>query len=173
MARLVRCAPTTTASNALVRRGIGQTLGLLHELAPKANRIAVLTNPAVASTAESTLRKVREAASRLGLQVVSFEAASTRRTLVAAPLGGSCYESAQQFSRDLPRFGNRRKASSRSDGPSGPRSAAGLATRDNRHAQPFGQSDLQLLEPPEAMYDHVPGHLTSAEVAAWQFDAPQ
>jgi putative ABC transport system substrate-binding protein len=47
-------------------------------LAPKANRIAVLTNPAVASTAESMLREVREAARTLGLQILPFEAGSSR-----------------------------------------------------------------------------------------------
>jgi putative ABC transport system substrate-binding protein len=56
----------------------GKRLGLLHELAPKADRIAVLTNPGVASTAESTLREIREAAPTLGLQILPFEAGSSR-----------------------------------------------------------------------------------------------
>jgi len=43
-------------------------LGLLHELVPKAIRIAVLVNPANVTSAESTLRDVPEAARTLGLQ---------------------------------------------------------------------------------------------------------
>ena len=52
------------------------------------------------------------------------------------------------FALPLSLWQNRRKASSRSDGPSGPQSTTGLSPRDNRDAQPFAQSDLQLLEPP-------------------------
>jgi len=44
-------------------------LRLLHDLVPKAVRIAVLVNPANASTAEATLREVQEAAHRIGLQI--------------------------------------------------------------------------------------------------------
>src|SRR5262249_39927535 len=43
-------------------------LGLLHDLVPKAVRIAVLVNPANAPIAESTLRDIPEAARALGLQ---------------------------------------------------------------------------------------------------------
>ena len=53
-------------------------LALLHELVPKAVRIAVLVNPANASTAEATLRQVPEAARTLGLQVAVPEARTTR-----------------------------------------------------------------------------------------------
>jgi putative ABC transport system substrate-binding protein len=49
-------------------------LGLLHELVPKAIRIAVLVNPTNPSIAESTLRDAREAASTLGLQLQVVEA---------------------------------------------------------------------------------------------------
>ncbi len=44
-------------------------LRLLHDLVPKAARIAVLVNPANVSAAESTLRAVREAAPTIGLQI--------------------------------------------------------------------------------------------------------
>jgi putative ABC transport system substrate-binding protein len=44
-------------------------LGLLHDLVPKAVRVAVLVNPASAAVTESTLREVKEAASSIGLQI--------------------------------------------------------------------------------------------------------
>jgi hypothetical protein len=44
-------------------------LRLLHDLVPKAVRIAVLLNPAYASVAETTLREVQEAAPTIGLQI--------------------------------------------------------------------------------------------------------
>jgi putative tryptophan/tyrosine transport system substrate-binding protein len=44
-------------------------LRLLHDLVPKAVRIAVLLNPANASATESTLRIVQEAAHTIGLQI--------------------------------------------------------------------------------------------------------
>ena len=43
--------------------------GLLHDLVPKAVRIAVLINPANAPTAEATLRDIPDAARAIGLQI--------------------------------------------------------------------------------------------------------
>src|SRR5262249_33491948 len=51
-------------------------LGLLHELVPNAARIAVLVNPANASSAESTLRYIPEAARAIGLQSQVLNASS-------------------------------------------------------------------------------------------------
>ena len=51
-------------------------LRLLHDLVPKAVRIAVLVNPANASTAESTLRDVQEAAPTIGLQIQTLNAST-------------------------------------------------------------------------------------------------
>jgi putative ABC transport system substrate-binding protein len=48
---------------------LAKRLGLLHDLVPKAVRVAVLINPANASTAESTLRDLQEAAPTIGLQI--------------------------------------------------------------------------------------------------------
>ena len=62
---------------------MGKRLGLLHELVPKAVRIAVLVNPANAPTAESTLRDIPEAARALGLQI-QVHKASTSREIEAA-----------------------------------------------------------------------------------------
>jgi putative tryptophan/tyrosine transport system substrate-binding protein len=53
-------------------------LALLHELVPKALRIAVLINPANRDNAEMTLRSVEEAARGLGLQIRVLNATSSR-----------------------------------------------------------------------------------------------
>jgi putative ABC transport system substrate-binding protein len=45
---------------------VAKRLGLLHELVPKAVRVAVLVNPANATTAETTLQDVQEAARAIG-----------------------------------------------------------------------------------------------------------
>ena len=53
-------------------------LGLLHDLVPKAVRIAVLVNPGSSSTAETTLRDIPEAARALGLQIQILQAGTSR-----------------------------------------------------------------------------------------------
>ena len=62
---------------------ITERLGLLHDLVPKAIRIAVLVNPANAPIAETTLRDIPEAARALGLQTHILNA-STSREIEAA-----------------------------------------------------------------------------------------
>jgi putative tryptophan/tyrosine transport system substrate-binding protein len=58
-------------------------LALLHELVPKAVRIAVLVNPANVPATESTLRDIPEAARAMGLQIQVLNA-STRNEIDAA-----------------------------------------------------------------------------------------
>src|SRR5262249_53439210 len=59
-------------------------LGLLHDLVPKAVRIAVLVNPANAQPAEATQREITEAARRvIGLQI-QFLHPSTSREIESA-----------------------------------------------------------------------------------------
>jgi putative ABC transport system substrate-binding protein len=58
-------------------------LGLLHELVPKAVRIAVLVNPANVPATEGTLRDLPEAARAIGLQIQVLKA-STRSEIEAA-----------------------------------------------------------------------------------------
>jgi putative ABC transport system substrate-binding protein len=53
-------------------------LGLLHDLLPKATRIAVLVNPANASSAEAARRDIPEAARTMGLQIEFLNASSSR-----------------------------------------------------------------------------------------------
>jgi putative ABC transport system substrate-binding protein len=58
-------------------------LAILHELVPKAVRIAVLVNPANIPATESTLRDIPDAARALGLQIQILKA-STRSEIEAA-----------------------------------------------------------------------------------------
>jgi putative tryptophan/tyrosine transport system substrate-binding protein len=58
-------------------------LALLHELVPKAVRIAVLVNPANIPATESTLRDIPDAARAIGLQIQVLNA-STRSEIEAA-----------------------------------------------------------------------------------------
>ena len=76
-------AATRPASIFSPVRLAAKRLGLLHELVPKAVRIAVLVNPANAPTAEATLRDIPEAARAIGLQIQVLNA-STSREIEAA-----------------------------------------------------------------------------------------
>ena len=68
VANLARPGGNATGVNFFLGEVAAKRLGLLHDLVPKAVRIAVLVNPANAPTAEATLRDVPEAARTLGLQ---------------------------------------------------------------------------------------------------------
>jgi putative ABC transport system substrate-binding protein len=62
---------------------VAKRLGLLHDLVPKAVRIAVLVNPANTPVTEATLRDIPEAARALGLQIRVLNASTSRETAVA------------------------------------------------------------------------------------------
>jgi putative tryptophan/tyrosine transport system substrate-binding protein len=66
---LARPGGNLTGINWLAVELAAKRLRLLHELVPKAVRVAVLLNPANASAAESQLRIVQEAAPTIGLQI--------------------------------------------------------------------------------------------------------
>ena len=66
---LGRPGGNATGINLLSAEVVAKRLGLLHDLVPKAARIAVMVNPANSSTAEATLRDVPEAARALGLEI--------------------------------------------------------------------------------------------------------
>jgi ABC-type uncharacterized transport system substrate-binding protein len=63
-----------TGINFFVAEILAKRLGLLHELAPKAVRIAALVNPSNPSITEATLRDVPEAARAIGLQIQTVSA---------------------------------------------------------------------------------------------------
>jgi ABC-type uncharacterized transport system substrate-binding protein len=84
VASVARPGGNATGINFFGQEVAAKRLGLLHDLVPKAVRIAVLVNPANASTAETTLREVPEAARTLGLQIVAVLNARTSREIEAA-----------------------------------------------------------------------------------------
>ena len=69
VASLARPGGNVTGINLFTTEVTAKELRLLHDLVPKAVRIAVLVNPANAATAEPTLRDVQEAAPTIGLQI--------------------------------------------------------------------------------------------------------
>jgi putative ABC transport system substrate-binding protein len=73
-ASLARPGGNVTGVNFFTTEVAAKGLRLLHDLVPKAVRIAVLVNPANAGTAEPTLRDVQEAAPAIGLQIQIFNA---------------------------------------------------------------------------------------------------
>jgi putative ABC transport system substrate-binding protein len=70
VASLARPGGNLTGATSLNVEVVAKRLGLLHDLVPKAVRIAVLVNPTNAPTVvEATVRDTKEAASAIGLQV--------------------------------------------------------------------------------------------------------
>jgi putative ABC transport system substrate-binding protein len=69
VASLARPGGNATGINYFAREVVAKRLRLLHDLLPKAVRVAVLLNPKNAGSAEATLRGVQEAAPALGLQI--------------------------------------------------------------------------------------------------------
>jgi ABC-type uncharacterized transport system substrate-binding protein len=74
VASLARPGGNVTGINQFNAELAAKGLHLLHDLVPKAVRIAVLVNPANAGTAKPTLRDVQEAAPAIGLQIQIFNA---------------------------------------------------------------------------------------------------
>jgi putative ABC transport system substrate-binding protein len=77
VASLARPGGNATGINLFNIEVAAKRLGILHELVPNATRIAVLVNPTNASSAESTLRYIPEAARTVGLQSQVFNASSS------------------------------------------------------------------------------------------------
>jgi len=78
VASLARPGGNATGINFFSLEVDAKRLGLLHSLVPKAERIAVLVNPADPATAETTLRDVQEAARVMGLQIQVLNATTIR-----------------------------------------------------------------------------------------------
>ena len=75
---LARPGGNLTGINVFTNEVIAKRLGLLHDLVPKAVRVAVLVNPANASIAETTLKDIPEAARAIGLQIQVLNASTNR-----------------------------------------------------------------------------------------------
>jgi putative ABC transport system substrate-binding protein len=74
VASLARPGGNATGINFFSQEVVAKRLRLLHDLLPKAARVAVLVNPANASAAESVLRDLQEAAPTIGLKIQIFNA---------------------------------------------------------------------------------------------------
>jgi putative ABC transport system substrate-binding protein len=77
VASLARPGGNLTGINFLANEVDVKRLALLHELLPKAVRIAVLVNPANIPATESTLRNVPDAARAIGLKIQVLKASTT------------------------------------------------------------------------------------------------
>jgi putative ABC transport system substrate-binding protein len=78
VASLARPGGNATGFNFFNAEVVGKRLQLLHELVPKAVRVAVFVNPASGATAETALRNAQEAARIIGLQIQVFNASTSR-----------------------------------------------------------------------------------------------
>ena len=74
---LARPGGNATGINFFAYEIVAKQLGLLHELVPKASRIAVLLNPGTAISSETTLQAVQEAARALHLEIQILKASSS------------------------------------------------------------------------------------------------
>ena len=77
VASLARPGGNATGVNFFGTEVAAKRLRLLHELVPKAVRVAVLVNPPNAAVTVSTLREVQEAAPTIGLQIRILNAGTT------------------------------------------------------------------------------------------------
>jgi putative tryptophan/tyrosine transport system substrate-binding protein len=73
---LARPGANATGINFFANEVVAKRLRLLHDMVPKAVRIAVLVNPNNAANTEATLREVREAAPTMGLQLQILNAST-------------------------------------------------------------------------------------------------
>jgi putative tryptophan/tyrosine transport system substrate-binding protein len=73
---LARPGSNVTGINFFASEIQAKRLGLMHELLPKAKRLAVLLNPANASTADATVKAFGYAAPGLGLELLYFKAST-------------------------------------------------------------------------------------------------
>ena len=77
VASLSRPGGNATGINFFFNEVLAKRLRLLHDLVPRAARIAILVNPANTSSKEATLRRVQQAATPVGLQIQMILNATT------------------------------------------------------------------------------------------------
>jgi putative tryptophan/tyrosine transport system substrate-binding protein len=75
---LARPRGNATGINFFNQEVDAKRLGLLHELVPRAIRVAVLVNPTVPTIAETTSREVQKAGRAIGLQIQVYKASTSR-----------------------------------------------------------------------------------------------
>jgi ABC-type uncharacterized transport system substrate-binding protein len=73
---LARPSGNATGTNFFSLELNAKRVGLLHEMVPKAARIAVLVNPANVASAEPTWNQMKEAAGTLGLEIFQVKAST-------------------------------------------------------------------------------------------------
>jgi putative tryptophan/tyrosine transport system substrate-binding protein len=73
---LARPGGNVTGINFFVQEVVAKRLRLLHEMVPKAVRVAVLVNPGNPSVVETTVREVQKAAPTMGLQILILNAST-------------------------------------------------------------------------------------------------
>ncbi len=84
VASLARPGGNLTGMNFLTQEAVPKRLGLLHDLVPKANHVALLINPSNSpASSETTLREAQEAARSIGVSI-DIVKASTSREIEAA-----------------------------------------------------------------------------------------
>jgi putative ABC transport system substrate-binding protein len=76
VASLAKPGGNATGINFFAVETDAKRLGLMHELLPKASRIAALLNPANARYTEATSKSLREAAPSLGVEIIFFNAST-------------------------------------------------------------------------------------------------
>jgi len=76
VASLAQPGGNATGINFFASELDAKRLGLMHEMLPKANRFAVLVNPANHATTEATSNALKRAAPGLGLELVFFNAST-------------------------------------------------------------------------------------------------
>ena len=77
VASLARPGGNATGINYSTTEIVAKRLGLLHELLPRATRVAVLLNPANVTNAQSTSREVEVAARAMALEIRIFNASTS------------------------------------------------------------------------------------------------
>jgi len=92
VASFARPGGNATGINYFALEVSAKRLGLLHALAPKAVRVAILVNPANGPSADLTVRSVQDAARSIGLQTQVLNASTSRE--IDAALASLAHERA-------------------------------------------------------------------------------
>src|SRR5262249_18272195 len=78
VASLARPGGNLTGTNFFSQEAVPKRLGLLHELVPKVNRMAMLVNPSNLVASETAMREAQNAARVIGLSIDILKASTSR-----------------------------------------------------------------------------------------------